>query len=256
MRSPWFVLVFILVMVFSVNVFASDLQYFFSYKNTVSDILEKYQSLQKECKEQTKEECADIEVHARNFLIQKATAYKEYSEGVVGNFESVFSNALPQEAKDEIAQHNAAILDARFLASYAQVQNLPELEKTLNGLINKNEAFLNWLSATFHVYKTQQLYNAFLDTQSGLEKEVVLASQRDLDVGVAKRHMREADESLKNASKLIKKNEKHVKNNELTEIPIELEKNIPLIYKELQLADTSMLKASQILANFAERAYW
>jgi hypothetical protein len=251
------VLVFCVVLsILSAPVFAGDLQYYFRYKGTVTTLLQQYQTLQKECSVKQTDKCADVEVHARNFLIQKATAYKEFSEGIVGNFESVFPNRIAREAKDEIASNTAAILEARYFAGYAQLESLPELEKTLNGLLAKNIDYFNALSFAFHAHKTTATHASLLDTFAILEKEVKLAESAGLDVRVAKSHLKTAEKNLDTALNLIEERKKNDKVANADFVTVEMLQLNSKIYLHLITANEEMLKASKILARFAQRAYW
>jgi len=256
MHMKSFVFVFLLLLSTFTYSFASDLRYYFKYKDSVSSVLKQYQKLVKECKSQNKDECVDIETHGRNFLIQKTTAYKEYSSSIESDFKTLFPNALKEEAYTELAQHNDAVLNARFLAGYADNSKLPEVEQTINTLLKKNVPLLTLMSTTYHLNKNQELHKDLTTIYIGLEKETKLAEDSGLDVVVAKRHIKDAKKSLDQASLLLEKNEKLLDKKNLSEIPPQVPKNVSDTYKVLIAADDSMLKATQVLLTFAERAYW
>ncbi len=235
---------------------ASDLRYYFRYKDSLARVLTQYQKLVKECNAQYKEECVDIETHGRNFLIQKTTAYNEYVKIVESDFRIVFPSFLTEEANTELSKHSDAVLNARFLAGYAELSKLPEVEQTINELLKRNIPLLTLMTTTFHLHKNQEFYTDLSTVYEGLEKEVNLAEESGLQVAVAKRHLRDAKKSLDQASKLLKKNEKLVEKKNLAQIPEEVPKNITSTYKALVAADDSMFKATQVLLRFAERTYW
>jgi hypothetical protein len=238
------------------QVYASDFQYYYEFKDSADTVISKYKKLQQQCSVNYTDACRDLEVHARNILILKISAYQEFANGVINNFKATFPNTDMADVTERLNKHSGDIANAKYLITIASVGELTELETLINNILIENTATLDLLSAGFHYYKVRTMYDALNLQHERLSKELKAAKDIGLDTSVASKQFERSEKSLDNANKNIKKVTSMLNSTPGDIIPAEVPVLLEVSYKDLMSANASLLQTSQILLRFSERSYW
>lgn len=253
---PIFIIIMCVATVTSGNVIAGDLGYYYAYTKNTQHLIKTYTDLEKKCTNAFLLECSDLEVHARNIIIQRASSYQEYSKNVIGNFVGTFPNTVLPSVLNELDQHDANISQAKYLATFAQPSLLPELEVTMNRLLLKNKGVLEVLSSGFHYRKVTEMHKAVSSLYENIEKEKNAAKSIGLDTVLVEKYLMQANASLKLAETHIKKASIELDEHDGKSVPNDVTASILAAYGSVQDANDNLLKASQVLLRLAERGFW
>lgn len=253
-----FVPIFILITLFCnySNAYASDFRYYYEYKDSMDKVINKYKRVQAQCNVAYTQECVNLEVHARNILILKISAYQEYANGVVTNFMATFPNADMGEVFETLSKHSGDIANTKYLVTITSPVDLVSREKLVNNVLIENTSTLEVLSGSFHYYKVRKMYDSLKLQHDRLSKELESAKDTGLDTTLAQKHINNAGETLDTADKNIKKASRILRNATGNQLPNDLPSLLKETYIELSKANNSMLQASKILLRFSERSYW